>query len=174
MALPDTRLFFFVGSSNKIFLTREKFRYSSSSFFEILHVDWNSSPTLSSENFFILSYFVNTKDDFSRFWRIIGHKKVQCLKYSLITWLSQIYGNLLIYIGSDGDAEWDNRSTRFVKPLNVDEVLKIKFTISAKEEIDDEYGKIAVDYEGKKQNDDLVVVSKKNWYRIKKEPPRNQ
>lgn len=90
------------------------------------------------------------------------------------TRLSQIYGNLLIYIGSDGDAEWDNRSTRFVKPLTADEVLKIKFTVSGKDEVDEEYGKIAIDYEGIKQNGDLVVVSKKNWYRIKKEPPRNQ
>ena len=90
------------------------------------------------------------------------------------TRLSQIYGNLLIYIGSDGDAEWGNRNTRFVKPLIVDEVLKIKFTVSAKEDVDDEFGKIAIDYEGTKQNNDIVVVSKKNWYRIKKEPPRNQ
>jgi len=90
------------------------------------------------------------------------------------TRLSQIYGNLLIYIGSDGDVEWDNRSTRFVKPLTVDEVLKIKFTVSAKEEVDEKYGKIAIDYEGTKQNGDLVVMSKKNWYRIKKESPRNQ
>ncbi len=90
------------------------------------------------------------------------------------TRLNQIYGNLLIYVGSDGDIEWNNRSTRFVKPLIADEVLKIKFTISDKEDLDDEYGKIAIDYEGTKQNDDLVVISKKNWYRIKKEPPRNQ
>lgn len=90
------------------------------------------------------------------------------------TRLSQIYGNLLIYMGSDGDSNWQNRSTRFIKPLTADEVLKIKFTISAKEDIDEEFGKIAIDYEGTKQNDDLVVVSKKNWYRIKKEPPKNQ
>ena len=90
------------------------------------------------------------------------------------TRLSQIYGNLLIYIGSDGDAEWDNRSTRFVKPLTVDEVLKIKFTVSGKDEVDDDFGKIAIDYEGTKQNGDTVVISKKNWYRIKKEPTRNQ
>lgn len=90
------------------------------------------------------------------------------------TRLSQIYGNLLIYIGSDGDTEWNNRSTRFVKPLTVDEVLKIKFTVSGKDEVDDVYGKIAIDYEGTKQDGGLVVVSKKNWYRIKKESPRNQ
>jgi hypothetical protein len=90
------------------------------------------------------------------------------------TRLSQIYGNSLIFIGTDGDPEWNNRNTRFLKPLFTDEVLKIKFTISAKEDIDDEYGKIAVDYKGTKQNGDTVVVSKRNLYRIKKEPPRNQ
>lgn len=90
------------------------------------------------------------------------------------TRLSQIYGNALIFIGTDGDPGWNNRSTRFLKPLFTDEVLKIKFTISAKEDIDDEYGKIAVDYEGTKQNGDTVVVSKRNLYRVKKEPPRNQ
>lgn len=90
------------------------------------------------------------------------------------TRLSQIYGNALIFIGTDGDPSWNNRNTRFLKPLFTDEVLKIKFTISSKEDIDEEYGKIAVDYEGTKQNGDAVVVSKRNLYRIKKEPPRNQ
>ncbi len=90
------------------------------------------------------------------------------------TRLSQIYGNSLIFIGSDGDGKWDNRNTRFLKPLSTDEVLKIKFTVSSKEDIDDENGKIAIDYEGTDQNGDLVVVSKKNLYRIKKEPLRNQ
>ncbi len=90
------------------------------------------------------------------------------------TRLSQIYGNALIFIGTDGDTKWDNRSTRFLKPFKNDEVLKIKFTVSLKEDVDEEYGKIAIDYEGTKQNGDLVVVSKQNLYRIKKEPPRNQ
>jgi hypothetical protein len=90
------------------------------------------------------------------------------------TRLSQIYGNSLIFIGSDGDDKWDNRNTRFLKPLSTDEVLKIKFTVSSKEDIDDENGKIAIDYEGTDQNGNLVVVSKKNLYRIKKEPPRNR
>lgn len=90
------------------------------------------------------------------------------------TRLSQIYGNVLIYIGSDGDKEWKNKSTRFLKPLGTDEVLKIKFTISAKEDVDDEFGKISVDYEGTKQNGDFVVISKQNIYRIKKESPKNQ
>ncbi len=90
------------------------------------------------------------------------------------TRLSQIYGNLILFYGVDGDQEWENRSIRFLKPLFVDEVLKIKFKISDKSEIDDDYGLISVDYEGTKQNDELVVISKRNLYRIKKEPPRNQ
>jgi len=69
--------------------------------------------------------------------------------------------------------EWKNRNTRFLKPLYVDEVLKIKFTISGKDDIDEEFGKIAVDFEGTNQEGELVVISKKNLYRIKKEPPRN-
>jgi len=88
------------------------------------------------------------------------------------TRLSQIYGNHLILIGIDGDPEWKNRSTRFLKPLYTDEVLKIQYTISGKEDIDEDYGKIAVDFEGTNQQGETVLVSKKNLYRIKKEPPR--
>ncbi len=88
------------------------------------------------------------------------------------TRLSQIYGNLLVFVGTDGDSNWENRNTRFLKPLYAEEVLKIKFTISGKNDIDDDFGKIEVDFEGTKQNGELVVVSKKNLYRIKKEPPR--
>ena len=84
------------------------------------------------------------------------------------TRLSQIYGNHIVFVGTDGDSEWENRSSRFLKPLYTDDVLKIKFTISAKEDIDDEFGKIAINYEGTKQDGEIVVLSKKNWYRIKK------
>ena len=88
------------------------------------------------------------------------------------TRLSQIYGNHIIFIGTDGDPDWENRSTRFLKPLHTDDVLKIQYTISGKEDIDDEYGKIAVDFEGTNQEDQIILISKKNLYRIKKEPPR--
>lgn len=88
------------------------------------------------------------------------------------TRLSQIYGNHIIFIGTDGDPEWENRSTRFLKPLQTDEVLKIQYTVSGKEDIDEEYGKIAVDFEGMNQQGETVLVSRKNLYRIKKEPPR--
>ena len=89
------------------------------------------------------------------------------------TRLSQIYGNSIILYGSDGDNTWNNRNTRFLKPLHTDEVLKIKFTISGKEELDDQHGQLAIDYEGTKEDGQTVLISKKNLYRIKKEPPRN-
>ncbi len=88
------------------------------------------------------------------------------------TRLSQIYGNHLVFLGTDGDPEWKNRNTRFLKPLLTDQVLKLKFTVSQKDDIDNEFGKISIDYEGTNQEGETIVISKKNIYRIKKEPPR--
>ena len=88
------------------------------------------------------------------------------------TRLNQIYGNDIIFLGTDGDSEWGNRNTRFLKPLYTDEMLKLKFTISEIKDIDDEFGKIFVDYEGVSQDEEIIIISKKNIYRIKKEPPR--
>ena len=88
------------------------------------------------------------------------------------TRLNQIYGNDIIFLGTDGDSEWENRNTRFLKPLYTDQVLKLKFTVSQIEEINEEYGKIFVDFEGSAQDDEIIVLSKRNIYRIKKEPPR--
>jgi len=89
------------------------------------------------------------------------------------TRLRQIYGNLITLYGIDGDTNWKNRQTRFVKPLYTDEAMKIKFTISEKKELDDEFGLIAVDYEGLDGEGNTIVTSKKNLYRIKKNPPSN-
>ena len=86
--------------------------------------------------------------------------------------LSQIYGNDIVFLGTDGDLEWGNRNTRFVKPLYTDQVLKLKFSISGKKDIDEEYGKISVDYEGTNQEGETIVISKKNIYKIKKEPEK--
>ena len=86
--------------------------------------------------------------------------------------LSQIYGNDIVFLGTDGDLEWENRNTRFVRPLYTDQVLKLKFLISEKSDIDEEYGKIAVDYEGTNQEGKTIVISKKNIYKIKKEPEK--
>ena len=88
------------------------------------------------------------------------------------TRLNQIYGNDIIFLGTDGDSEWGNRNTRFLKPLYTDQVLKLKFTVSKKEDTDVNYGKITIDYEGTSQDEELIIVAKKNIYRIKKEPSR--
>ena len=88
------------------------------------------------------------------------------------TRLSQIYGNHIVFLGTDGDSEWENRNTRFLKPLYTDQVLKLKFTVSKKEDIDNDFGKITIDYEGTTQEGKIIVISKKNIYRIKKEPPQ--
>ncbi len=88
------------------------------------------------------------------------------------TRLNQVYGNHIVFLGTDGDAKWENRNTRFLKPLYTDQVLKLKFTLSQKEDIDDTYGKISIDCEGTTQDNEVIVISKKNIYRIKKEPPR--
>jgi len=90
------------------------------------------------------------------------------------TRLRQIYGNSIIFYGTDGDQSWENRNSRFLKPLYTDEILKIKFTISDKKDMDDEFGIIGVDFEGKNEKDEIVAISKRNLYRIKKEPQKNQ
>ena len=85
------------------------------------------------------------------------------------TRLNQIYGNQIIFLGTDGDTEWGNRNTRFLKPYYTNQILKLKFTIVQKENIDNEFGKIIIDYEGSTQENELIIISKKNIYRIKKE-----
>ena len=85
------------------------------------------------------------------------------------TRLNQIYGNHIIFLGTNGDPNWENRNTRFLKPIYTDQILKLKFTVSEKQDIDDEFGKITIDYEGSTQDNKLIIISKKNIYRIKKE-----
>ena len=84
------------------------------------------------------------------------------------TRLNQIYGNEIIFLGTDGDSEWGNRNTRFLKPYYTDQMLKLKFTIIEKEDMNEEFGKITINYEGSSQNDELMIISKRNIYRIRK------
>ncbi|HEX5359144.1 MAG TPA: hypothetical protein VFW99_04430 [Candidatus Nitrosotalea sp.] len=83
------------------------------------------------------------------------------------TRLESMYGNLLIFYGVDGDPDWNNRQTRFLKPLHTGERLKIKFRISEKRNLNEEFGVIAVDFEGTNQEGKTVVVSKRNLYQMK-------
>jgi len=89
------------------------------------------------------------------------------------TRLNEIYGNQIIFLGTDGDSEWGNRNTRFLKPLYTNQVLKLKFTIIEKTEIDENFGKIIIDFEGSSQDNKIIIISKKNIYRIKKNPENN-
>ena len=84
------------------------------------------------------------------------------------TRLNQIYGNEIIFLGTDGDSEWGNRNTRFLKPYYTDQMLKLKFTIIKKEDMNEKFGKITINYEGSSQNDELMIISKRNIYRIRK------
>ena len=90
------------------------------------------------------------------------------------TRLEEMYGNLLIFYGMDGEPSWQGRHARFLKPLYTDEVLKMKFKIVEKTELNENYGILAIDFEGSKENGDLVVVARRNLYQIKKNPTTNQ
>ena len=102
--------------------------------------------------------------------RVISGRAIISRMEGEFTRLRQIYGNYIVLYGVDGDSEWNNRQTRFLRPLYTDQVIRLKFTISDKKEIDDEYGLISVDFEATFEDGDLILTSKRNLYRIKKVP----
>jgi hypothetical protein len=124
------------------------------------------------ESYLAFSRIKNTIFDDDKYSNIVSGRAIIARMEGEFTRLSQIYGNMILLYGMDGDPNWENRNARFLKPLHTDEILKIKFIVSDKKEIDDEFGMIAVDFDGKKENGDTVVVAKRNLYRIKKEPPK--
>jgi hypothetical protein len=90
------------------------------------------------------------------------------------TRLDEMYGNLLIFYGVDGDPNWNNRQTRFLKPVQTGDILKIKFKISEKRELDEQFGLLGIDFEAINQDEKTVVISNRNLYRIKKDPSLHQ
>ena len=106
--------------------------------------------------------------------RVVSGRAIISRMEGEFTRLRQIYGNYIVLYGIDGDEEWKNRQTRFVRPVYTDQVLRLKYTISDKRDIDDEYGLISVDFEATFEDGELVLTSKRNLYRIKKEPPSNR
>ncbi len=122
------------------------------------------------ETYLAFSRIKNTIFDNDEYSTVVSGRAIIARMEGEFTRLSQIYGNMILLYGMDGDPNWENRNTRFLKPLHTDEILKIKFAISDKKDLDDEFGMISVDFEGKKENGDLVVVAKKNLYRVKREP----
>ena len=114
----------------------------------------------------IKNVLYENKKDVER--KIVSGRAILAKMEGEFTRLKEMYGNLLIFYGMDGDPSWKGRHTRFLKPLYTDESLKMKFTISEKSDLNDDYGLLAIDFEGSKENGDLVVVSKRNLYQIKK------
>ena len=106
--------------------------------------------------------------------RVVSGRAIIARMEGEFTRLRQIYGNFIVLYGIDGDSEWNDRQTRFLRPLYTDQVIRLKFTISDKKDIDDEYGLISVDFEATFEDGEIVLTSKKNLYRIKKEPPSNR
>ena len=106
--------------------------------------------------------------------RMVSGRAILSKMEGEFTKLEEMYGNLLIFYGMDGDSSWNNRQTRFLKPLLTDEKLKIKFKISEKRELNEEFGLIGVDFEGINEDEKTVVISKKNLYQIKKDAPMHQ
>ena len=106
--------------------------------------------------------------------RVVSGRAIIARMEGEFTRLRQIYGNFIVLYGIDGDSEWNNRQTRFLRPLYTDQVTRLKFTISDKKDIDDEYGLISVDFEATFEDGELILTSKRNLYRLKKEPPSNR
>jgi hypothetical protein len=106
--------------------------------------------------------------------RMVSGRAILSKMEGEFTKLEEMYGNLLIFYGIDGDPSWNNRQTRFLKPLFTDEKLKIKFKISEKKELNEEFGLIAIDFEGVNEEGKTVVISRKNIYQIKKDAPVRQ
>lgn len=106
--------------------------------------------------------------------RMVSGRAILSKMEGEFTRLEEIYGNVLIFYGIDGDPSWNNRQTRFLKPLHTDENLKIKFKISDKRELDYTMGLIAIDFEGTNDDGKTVLISRKNLYQIKKDPPVRQ
>jgi len=106
--------------------------------------------------------------------RVISGRAIISRMEGEFTRLRQIYGNYIVLYGIDGDEKWKNRQSRFLRPLYTDQVIRLKFTISDKKDIDDEYGLISVDFEATSEDGELFLTSKKNIYRIKKEIPSNR
>jgi acyl dehydratase len=74
---------------------------------------------------------------------------------------------MLLY-GMDGDPAWSNRHTRFLGEVYAGDELEVKYVVSEKKD-DKNYGILVIDFEISRARDKkLVVVSRRNLYRIKK------
>jgi hypothetical protein len=70
----------------------------------------------------------------------------------------------------DGDPMWDNRHTRFFGEVYAGDILQVEYSISDKKQGNSEgYGILSIDIQIKRKSDGkLIIVSRKNLYRMKK------
>ncbi len=74
---------------------------------------------------------------------------------------------IMLLYGMDGDPEWSGRQTRFLGEVYAGEELDVKYTVASKKD-EAGYGILRVDFEIRKKDGKLAVVSRGNLYRIKK------
>lgn len=87
-----------------------------------------------------------------------------------MTQLEVFSDNIMLFYGMDGDPKWDNRQTRFLAEAYVGDELEVEYTVSDKrEEKTGRYGILSIDIQVKRVRDNkLIIVSRRNLYRIKK------
>lgn len=89
------------------------------------------------------------------------------------TRLPEICGNHIMLVGTDGDQNWNCRSVRFLMPFYTKCNMQIEYEISNIKDLNDDFGRIYVDYSGTDSDGNLVLVAKRNIYQIKKDHTSN-
>lgn len=85
------------------------------------------------------------------------------------TRLQEIQGNYLILIGTDGDPNWGYRNARFLMPFYTDALLNVEYEISNIANVNEDFGRISIDYKGTDNDGNLILLAKRNIYQIKKD-----
>jgi hypothetical protein len=76
------------------------------------------------ETYLAFSRIKNTIFDDDEYSTIVSGRAIVARMEGEFTRLSQIYGNMILLYGMDGDPNWENRNARFLKPLHTDEILR--------------------------------------------------
>ena len=88
-----------------------------------------------------------------------------------MTRLEEFSSSIMLLYGMDGDPTWDNRHTRFLSEVYAGDELEVEYCIAGKKDGRDSenYGILSIDIQIKRIRDNnLVIVSHRNLYRIKK------
>jgi acyl dehydratase len=88
-----------------------------------------------------------------------------------MTRLDVFSNSIMLLYGMDGDPTWGNRHTRFLSEVYAGDELEVEYYISDKKDggLSERYGILSIDVQIKRISDNnLVIVSHRNLYRIKK------